>query len=72
MSWGTVKKIKDGCHLISSHLTSQSWHCLSMAISSRLALWEQKESSTQGSGRSLRGQPDDMLCSISRGAPRAS
>lgn len=45
-------------HLISSHLTSRSWHCLSMAISSRLALWEQKESSTQGSGRSLRGQPD--------------
>lgn len=45
-------------HLISSHLTSRSWHCLSMAISSRLALWEQKESSTQGSGHSLRGQPD--------------
>ena len=45
-------------HLISSHLSSRSWHCLSMAISSRLALWEQKESSTQGLGCSLRGQPD--------------
>lgn len=56
-------------HLISPRLISRSWHCLSMAISSRLALWEQKESNGQGSGCSHMGQLDPPRTSHGPGGP---